>query len=53
MTNGAARIESQPCHVNWNVIGVPRKPRKWTWSQAVFQSPNDRMYSIETWVCGG
>jgi hypothetical protein len=29
-TSGAARIESHPCQVNCSVIGVPRKPRKWT-----------------------
>ena len=51
-TKGAASIESQPCQMNCIVIGVPRKPVKWMWSQAVFQSPRLSMYSIETSVCG-
>src|SRR5690606_3815858 len=39
MTSGAASAESQPSQVNCIVIRVPRKPSKWTLSQAVFQSP--------------
>ena len=47
-TNGAASSESQPCQVNCSAIFTPKKPRKWMWSQAVFQSPSDSMYSMET-----
>ena len=35
-----------------NTIGVPKKPRKWIWSQAVFQSPRLATFSIVTSVCG-
>ena len=52
MARGAASRLSQPCQVNWRVILVPRKPWKWMWSQAVFQSPMSGMYSIVTSVCG-
>ena len=49
---GAASRLSQPCQVNWRVILVPRKPWKWMWSQAVFQSPMSARYSIVTIVEG-
>ena len=50
MARGAASRLSQPCQVNCMVIFVPRKPVKWMWSQAVFQSPMSGMYSIVTSV---
>ena len=52
ITSGAASSESQPCHVNCITIFVPRKPSKWMWSHAVFQSSSDSMYSMLTTDCG-
>ena len=48
----AANSESQPCQRNCKIIFVLRKPRKWIWFQAVFQSSSDGMYSIVTSVFG-
>src|SRR5947209_4457082 len=51
-TSGPASTESQPCQMNCMVILTPRKPRKWMWFHAVFQSSSDSMYSMETCVWG-